>query len=397
MDLAPTSISKQRARTQRDSFRMDKLPMEIVQNIFFRIDNFDTLRSAILTCRHLHAAFTSRERSIVTQVLVNQIGWDVLPEAIVVDESFRLEAYNSSLGTYDSQKAEEFSKKHLSHRMTSLSEPARWNLAEALPLVRLHKVVKFLAKQIADYICGPRYVRQGQLMYRLPFEPCEPMPSSEGLYRIQRALYRFQLYWNMFGLSEAGAGLATRRYAYFRIFSVWENEQLACAQHHLLRIIRKPVDMDPFAHHDAFECYLSSSLSESGSEFSQHALSQGLEYIYEIATSETFADARKLLKNIFSSLAEPSLAPIPNNLFESLRRCSPPVDFGRPFRELDEEDRNHLVENPYCNDNHCSYMSELLEATYDLAYTLDDNGGELDERGTCSEEGYAFWDWYYPH
>ncbi|KAI1456766.1 hypothetical protein F4805DRAFT_430763 [Annulohypoxylon moriforme] len=358
-------------KTQRHSFTMDNLSLEIVQMIFSYVDDLDTLRAITSTCRYLHVAFASWEKPIVTQVLLNQLGWDVLPEAIAVDESSRL-------GPYDSQKAEEFSKRHLRHRMTSLDESTCWNLTEALQLARFYEVVEFLAEVIVESGWGSHvynWIQEDQH---------DPGPSLADFYRVERALYRFQLYWNIFGSSSAEVDLDEQRDVFFRHFNVWENEQLRCAQHLLHRMILKPVE--------ACKSFRSVDMRTWWGEDAQYLLSQGLEHIYRIATADSTDDVLEL---IWDSYSRRSPGRVRNTLADGLRTFRSPNVAGLLFNELSVNEIESLLENPHCDDNNCSLMLLRFPVLYDDMRYADING-ILPGMYSYLDEGYAFWGHYLP-
>ncbi|KAI1089334.1 hypothetical protein F5B19DRAFT_467538 [Rostrohypoxylon terebratum] len=138
---------------------MGRLPPEIVQGILSCIGDFDTLKAAISTCRYLHTVFISQKKEIVTQVLVNRIGWDVLPESILAYETSLPGPYepymlgydeSSAPGPYEAQKTEEFFEKHLSRRMTSLPKSMRWDITEALSILHRHNMTESLTEGLVS-------------------------------------------------------------------------------------------------------------------------------------------------------------------------------------------------------------------------------------------------------
>lgn len=67
-----------------------------------------------------------------------------------------------------------------------------------------------------------------------------PLSTNE-VTRIERSLYRFEIYCNLFRDSAqfTFAPGPEQREAYFSKFSPWENEQLACVQDYLSGAIRE--------------------------------------------------------------------------------------------------------------------------------------------------------------
>ncbi|KAI0886245.1 uncharacterized protein GGS22DRAFT_126405 [Annulohypoxylon maeteangense] len=364
---------------------MDKLPVEIVLNILCSIDDVDALKAATRTCRYLHSTFTSYKNTIIAQVLLHHISWDVFPEAILVYKSSRFQTLGPG---FNLQQLEDFSSKFLSRRMTSPSQNTFQDLEEAPPLIRVHEIVKFLAENIADTAWNTHLDHNED-------DRCRPKPSSRDIYKIQRALYRFQLFWNTVGNWPVELTLPAMYDVFFRFFSNWENEQLACVRHHLAAIIdNSPCFQDAVLSHNAWYT--------RRDDMPESLLSRGLEYVYWIATSESSAEAHELTLDALRSPWGGTILSDQNNrrtVRKSLsvrffRSNAGPI-LGKRFKELSDDEISGLMENPYCHENNCSDMIAKFGRAYDLAYEripIRQPNGRLRDTIFYLSEGYAFWD-----
>jgi hypothetical protein len=194
---------------------LEQLPLEAKQAILSALTDLTTLKATALTCSSLYSAFKNAEELIITQVLLNEVGIDVLPEAII--------AHASKTGA----KPEAFTSEHLQTR--NPLRKVRWKFSEALPLSNSAKYVNYFACDFA----------KSGLATKLDVSALDP--SREELDRIKRAFYRFEIYSNIF----PSMGPPEQRLppiqnmapaTFFENFSPWENEQLACVHDYLFSI-----------------------------------------------------------------------------------------------------------------------------------------------------------------
>ncbi|RFU35659.1 hypothetical protein B7463_g715, partial [Scytalidium lignicola] len=98
------------------------LPLEAKQAIMAALPDVGSLRSMALTCSSFYDAFIAAETLITSQVLLNEVGHDVLPEAIAALES-------SHLMPWTRQRVQYFVFQHLHIRRP----PSQgWALSDAL-------------------------------------------------------------------------------------------------------------------------------------------------------------------------------------------------------------------------------------------------------------------------
>ena len=201
----------------KSSSYLENLSVELKQTILSGIADIISLRAAALSCPALYSALLGAETHIVTRVLLNEVDVGVLPEAIIAQEALRLESCTEKL-------AQEFIARHLSERHLP---PQKWSLCDAIRIAKLHACVSELALQFIATVTTKSSIIASRSVTRA--EIC----------RIERALYRFELFCNLFrGFENSHHRLLERLFdRFFFNFSPWEIEQLACVHDYLVQLI----------------------------------------------------------------------------------------------------------------------------------------------------------------
>ena len=195
---------------------LQTLPMETRQAILCELPDVRSLRSAALSCPPLYQAFISAEHILTSKVLLRQLPQDVLPEAVAA-------LHSASISPWPRAETQDFVSKHF---FTRKHVQWKWNMKEALAMISLYNHIKFFATGFAS-----------EALARTPISTPAPASRRE-LARIERALYRFQVYCNLFpGLKRPLFDAAFQKALYFNKFSPWENEQLAAVHDYLHRSI----------------------------------------------------------------------------------------------------------------------------------------------------------------
>lgn len=211
---------------QDDVFRpslIEGLSVELVRMILSALPDVKSLQTAVSSCPLFSHAFLEAETAITAQVLLNQIDSSVLPEAIAVFESSRLRPHN----TEDENRHAilDFVAQNL-HQRPTLPRPL--SLQNALCLGRLHFYVDWFAGQFAMTASAKR-----------PLTGSKFIASPQEGHRIERALYRFEIYCNLFREFKKlqSVALEEQRPMFFAHFAPWENEQLGCIHDFLVEIV----------------------------------------------------------------------------------------------------------------------------------------------------------------
>ena len=194
------------------------LSTELIQSIFSASPDASTLKSFALTCSTFYHAFLNAEPLIVRSVLHNQIGPDLLYDAMIVYISTTLDP---------SMEGADFLRSHPKRKITCPSP--KWDLGVALAIGHLHDIVEdFTAGFATLALCSNPLTGLD--------EPSPSPPSLLESCRIKRSFYRFELYCNIFWnfKSISRSKYRSLQSAFFSIMEAWEHEQVKCIHDYLL-------------------------------------------------------------------------------------------------------------------------------------------------------------------
>lgn len=205
---------------------LERLSVELLRIILCTLPDVATLHSAVLSCPTFHFAFQKAESSITTKVLLNQVDVDLLPDAVAALESWSL---SQRIGHLDILGG----RRDIQHFVTTNfhqrpKTPQDWTLQQAHRIGKLSDCVSQLADRFTS-----------DTIARAPLSQWESAPTSQELRRIQRVLYRFEIYRNLFHESaQAQSGIVDQQYElFFESFTSWEIEQLGCIHDFLVRSV----------------------------------------------------------------------------------------------------------------------------------------------------------------
>ena len=205
---------------------LEQLPLEAKQAILSSLTDIASLKATALTCSSFYYALKNAEQLIITEVLFNEIDIDVLPEAIVA-------------GKVKTWTRTAVFAANIFQSRQPISPKKRWEISELLPLSKIAKHINFFAADLAE-----------KALASMP--PVSLPPSREELNRIKRALYRFEIYCNLFrSLGSSTQVLQPRLHgpranAFFGCFSAWENEQLTCVYDYLFSAVAPGIFFLPY-------------------------------------------------------------------------------------------------------------------------------------------------------
>ncbi|KAI1178163.1 hypothetical protein F4777DRAFT_586814 [Nemania sp. FL0916] len=266
---------------------IEALAVELIRMILSALPDVASLQAAVLSCPMFYNSFINAEKSITSSVLLNQVGATVLPEAITAFKSSQMRRPSTEL--WNPQPIADFFAQNPRQELALLKS---WSLKDAVHVGRLHACVKELAQRFASAT--------------LPESPAacfDPFLTYQEKCRIQQALYRFEVYCNLFReLCKDHSRLYTyhdppdrtdgRENALYRSlfgtyhqqsilfidnYAPWENEQLGCIHDFLVRAI-SPAFND-IAEHDI-------EWGASGVEWGK---------LYQIVKAETYDDRERAL------------------------------------------------------------------------------------------------------
>ena len=157
---------------------LEKLPVELRQKLLSAAPDILSLRSMVLSCPSLYHAFLGAEGVVTTEVMRRQFA--SFPE-VFVQQAMHHPTFGIPVGDMNS----------ILKNKNKLQAPVPaefWTLAKALPLGKLQPVVE---RFTSDFIAET-------LSESSAFSCIDPAPnwpaSRDELIRIQRALYRFELF-----------------------------------------------------------------------------------------------------------------------------------------------------------------------------------------------------------
>ncbi|KAI1251469.1 hypothetical protein MGN70_006037 [Eutypa lata] len=280
-----------------------RLPSELRRCILSSMPDLQSLASTALTCRAFYYIFDDNKDGIIRDVLINSIGSEVLPEAIITHRcsppllSLNISPKSVFWNTI-SPKGKAWQYRYVSTFLGTLERPpitsTTWTMCEALELERFHVQTVYPLAQRFIKSCAklspPRVIE-----ISLSSRPTSRLEEE----RIMRALYRFEVFRKLFGRFRwrvrDSTVSTTLTNLFFSKFAPWENAQLACIHDFLAREVMPA--FNDIAEHDI--TWGASSISHyaiPGTGRIQHILSLGLERILEIALCNVYADRERLLK-----------------------------------------------------------------------------------------------------
>ncbi|KAI8635657.1 hypothetical protein F5Y19DRAFT_482857 [Xylariaceae sp. FL1651] len=259
---------------------IEGLSVELVRMILSALPDVTSLQSAVLSCPLLYCAFSKADGAIVADVLLNQVDVSVLPEVIAASESSRLHLHDTEP---QSREAIDHSvARNLRQRPTT---PKFLSLKEVLSLERFHSCVEQLARQFVEVALTER-----------PALHSGSGTTWHEICRIQRALYRFEIYCNIFreGPNVPSTIYQEQKQLYLANFAPWEHEQLGCIHDFLVRAV-SPAFNDVVEHDIKWGAGGVPYGDSIDSPYIQDVLPLGLEKLHQIATTETYRERERFL------------------------------------------------------------------------------------------------------
>jgi hypothetical protein len=209
--------------------RLELLPAKALQAIQCFIDNVPDLASIILTCKAIYTAFVSADQLILKQVLTNEIGSEVLPEAL-------LTALISRRVLVSGDVLDEHGNCLLENgRNIELKGQSNLRICDALFLSKLHSQVVYFTDDFISKALASRIFTK-DISMTIKQRPA----SDKEKWRIQRTFYRFQFFCYVVHKKQTLFRFnspSDQNRIFFNYFSVWENEQLACVYEYIFHII----------------------------------------------------------------------------------------------------------------------------------------------------------------
>jgi hypothetical protein len=221
----------------REKFKgkLEQLPPELIQVVLSELPDIASLESAVLTGPHLYYAFMDAEAQITKKVFLQQIPAELLHDTLAAEVSSREE-------TWRREKADDFLSQYFARDQQPFRSSLQWKLSQVLSLARLYNIINFFTTDLVSPILTQNPLSGDKEVT----SSWQPLSQSERN-RIQCNFYRFQIYCNLFRDKKNGPFHSDddQRDNYFAHFAPWENEQLACINDYLLRIITPGLRLSP--------------------------------------------------------------------------------------------------------------------------------------------------------
>jgi hypothetical protein len=206
---------------------LERLPLEVQQIIFFNLPDVESMKSISLASSSLYHGFKGFEKHVVTDVFEKELPLDVLPELLVILKTLRIPNRTK-------RRVQIFA--HINLR---LRRPRHWwnfselfTLSEALFLRKLRRSALYFAEDfglLTRRRPGSETPFQGSDFWATPIE--HPPLSQTETSHIVRALYRYEIYCDLF--RDDLFSVKEQQDVFFKRFSVFENEQVACIDDYL--------------------------------------------------------------------------------------------------------------------------------------------------------------------
>jgi len=223
------------------------MPVHLLSLILSDLDGMQTLGSAILSHSSFYAAYKEQSTAIIHRIVQNQIPLDLIPYAIAVYRATQVDHHNSK--DVKSLLARHFDNIALPPSL--MLRPEHLEPAVAHLISKTHSAVERFSH---DFVDDTLPLTQDQLgLHRQNYNQA----STSEIFRIRRALYRFQLYCNLTFRDQSDLRRSKQQRAnldsylrlnYFGYFSPWVNEQLACIHDYLERVLSVGTNLPPRCH-----------------------------------------------------------------------------------------------------------------------------------------------------
>ncbi|PVH81024.1 hypothetical protein DL98DRAFT_514932 [Cadophora sp. DSE1049] len=255
---------------------IELLPIETQQAILSSLTSIASLKQCALACPILYISYKAAEGMIITQILYNQIGIKVLPEAVLALSSSQLKLSD----------LEPFAEANFRKRRPP---PSIYKFRDALIMSETHTHIKFLTKD---------FVRKA--LKASPYPSLDKPASPAEIDRIERTFYRFEIYRHIFGRFQQNREwrVEAQQDMFFKYFSPWENEQMACVHEFLAQIVI-PAFNEIVAHDVFWGSTNIESATDASSQYIQAILCRGLAHIHAIATADSYSSRRAVIYKLY--------------------------------------------------------------------------------------------------
>lgn len=205
---------------------IETLSVELVRMILSALPDIATLQKTAISCPLFYHAFLEVEKFISTRIISSQVDHEVLPEAFAAIESSKARKIHSGTKHSDNKEAVTV---YIARNLRQRPEPPKlWTLNEAVRLEKLHISVSWFANKFAT-----------EALAKDPLNRTNAIATPQEISRIQRALYRFEIYCNLFRDINKKQSIfyPDQKTLFFSNFAPWEIEQLGSVHDFLARAV----------------------------------------------------------------------------------------------------------------------------------------------------------------
>ncbi|KAK4038996.1 hypothetical protein C8A01DRAFT_16975 [Parachaetomium inaequale] len=271
-----------------------RMPLHLLSIVLSQLDNTTSLASAIFSHSSLFAAFSEDRDRIIRTIFRNQIppallGYAFLTSRASSPDLDRCDFDNIGNCFSDFYFDFNFGCRVREHILTSES-PLDVRLVNTLS--RTHAIIEHFTR---DLVQDTLPLARTELGLR-----GKHGATDLEVFRIQRAMYCFQVYCNLFRHpydrpQRRRLGTVLAVYFFGENYSPWVHEQLACIHDYFERVLSRA--FDEVAAHDVEWGYKSINwLAVAGwNEHKQGYLFRGLDFLYELDTAKTYDERREIL------------------------------------------------------------------------------------------------------
>ncbi|KAF7956477.1 hypothetical protein EAE96_003817 [Botrytis aclada] len=359
---------------QESKSRLELLPVETIQAIQCLIENVPDLSSIILTCKTAYNAFVSADRLILKQILTNEIGFEVLPEAV-------LTALISRQVPVSENVLDEYYNRFKNDRNVKLKAMSELGIHDALFLSKLHSHIVYFTNDFILKAFASRFFTNN-----IPTTTWQLAASDKEKRRIQRTFYHFQIYsYIVYGkkLLRVRLYLDENR-MFFNHFSIWENEQLACVHDYMFRIIA-PGFRELVEHDVEWGAKEIEYASFGNSEDIESLIARGLFAIRNMVEAKSYEEISKAYCQNFPEY-------LPYSLDHGLKGSTgiTEEDEWSRLKNYSKEDDDTFIKKPVWCDGDDKGPGLIWRWTHQSYYSID--FVLSDEHIFEREWGYVMWD-----
>ncbi|KAL2132998.1 hypothetical protein VTI74DRAFT_3036 [Chaetomium olivicolor] len=269
-----------------------RMPLHLLAMVLSRLDNLRSLASAIFTHPSLYAAFEEDRHRIVRHVIKSEIPPRLMKYALCT-----YFASSPSLDRGDLQRIVGFLQDNFGYGGPLPPDPFSSSIDMHLvsTLSRTHSIVQYFTDDLLRDMLP--LVHQHLGLHR----PDHISASPDEVFRIQRAMYRFEIYCNLFRYRYTPAELRRLETLiedhFLGYFSPWVNDQLVCIHHYFERVLSRAFD-EVAAHDISWGSQCVSWLAVGGAnEHKQAYLFYGLDFLHKLDQIKTYHQRRELFRS----------------------------------------------------------------------------------------------------